>query len=130
MRKISVSLVALAAASSLVLSGCSSSDSDDAKKPKSKGATSESEILTSYNPQPASNLKQGGKLTLPIVEIPDQLNPLHGDGSLYTSKIGWFYQPQLSFNDPKGNITYNEDYLTDVKQETVGGNTQVTYTIN
>lgn len=59
MRKITVSLVALAAASSLVLTGCSSSDSDDAKKPKSKGATSESEVLTSYNPQPASNLKQG-----------------------------------------------------------------------
>ncbi|TRV74794.1 ABC transporter family substrate-binding protein [Streptomyces sp. 130] len=121
--------MALAAASSLVLSGCGS-DSDDSKAPKSKGATSEKEILTSYNPQPASNLKQGGKLTLPIVEIPDQLNPLNGDGSLYTGKIAWFYQPVLSFNDPKGNITFNKDYLTDVKQETVGGNTQVTYTIN
>lgn len=64
------------------------------------------------------------------MEIPDQLNTLNGDASLYTSKISWFYQPQLSFNDPKGNITYNEDFLTDVKQETVGGNTQVTYTIN
>lgn len=129
MRKISLSLVALAAASSLVLTGCSS-DSDNSKEPKSKGATSEKDVLTSYNPQPASNLKQGGKMTLPIVEIPDQLNPLNGDGSLYTSKIAWFYQPQLSFNDAKGNVTFNKDYLTDVKQETVGGNTQITYTIN
>lgn len=69
-------------------------------------------------------------MTLPIVEIPDQLNPLNGNGSLYTSKIAWFYQPQLSFNDPKGNITFNKDYLTDVKQTTAGGNTQVTYDIN
>lgn len=130
MRKISLSLVALAATTSLVLTGCSSSDSDDSSKEKSKGATSESEVLTSYNPQPASNLKEGGKLTLPIVEIPDQLNNFHGNASLYTSKIAWFYQPVLSFNDPKGNITYNKDYLTDVKQETVGGNTQVTYSIN
>ncbi|WP_328903745.1 ABC transporter family substrate-binding protein [Streptomyces sp. NBC_00441] len=129
MRKISLSLVVLAAASSLVLTGCSS-DSNDSKEPKSKGATAEKDVLTSYNPQPASTLKQGGKLTLPIVEIPDQLNPLNGDGSLYTGKLAWFYQPVLSFNDPKGNITYNQDYLTDVKQETVGGNTQVTYTIN
>ncbi|THA35213.1 ABC transporter family substrate-binding protein [Streptomyces sp. A1277] len=121
--------MALAAASSLVLTGCSS-DSDNSKEPKSKGATSEKDVLTSYNPQPASNLKQGGKMTLPIVEIPDQLNPMNGDGSLYTSKIAWFYQPQLSFNDAKGNVTFNKDYLTDVKQETVGGNTQVTYTIN
>ncbi|MFE7426470.1 ABC transporter family substrate-binding protein [Streptomyces sp. NPDC057545] len=130
MRRISLSGLAFAAAASLVLSGCGGGDTDNSGQEKSKGATSENEVLTSYNPQPASNLKQGGKLTLPIVEIPDQLNTLHGNASLYTSKIAWFYQPQLSFNDPKGNITYNEDYLTDVKQTTVGGNTQVTYDIN
>ena len=130
MRRIVLSGLALAATASLALSGCTSGGSDNSPKEKSKGATSESEVLTSYNPQPASNLQQGGKMTLPIVEIPDQLNPLHGDGSLYTSKIAWFYQPQLSFNDPKGNITYNQDYLTDVKQATVDGNTQVTYDIN
>lgn len=55
---------------------------------------------------------------------------MQGNASLYTAKLAWFYTPQLSFNDPKGNITYNEDYLTDVKQATVGGNTQVTYDIN
>lgn len=60
MRKISLSLVALAAASSLVLSGCSS-DSGDSGQKKSKGATSEKDVLTSYNPQPASNLKQGAR---------------------------------------------------------------------
>ncbi|MYV48163.1 ABC transporter family substrate-binding protein [Streptomyces sp. SID2888] len=122
--------MAFAAAASLVLCGCSGGDTGDSGQKKSKGATSESEVLTSYNPQPASNLKQGGKLTLPIVEIPDQLNPQQGNASLYTSKIAWFYQPQLSFNDPKGNVTYNEDYLTDVKETTVDGKTQVTYDIN
>ncbi|MEU3654234.1 ABC transporter family substrate-binding protein [Streptomyces sp. NPDC032161] len=130
MRRTTLSGLAFAAAASLVLSGCGGGDTDNSGQEKSKGATSENEVLTSYNPQPASNLKQGGKLTLPIVEIPDQLNTLHGNASLYTSKIAWFYQPQLSFNDPKGNVTYNEDYLTDVKQTTVDGNTQVTYDIN
>ena len=130
MRRITLSGLAFAAAASLVLTGCGGGGTDDSGQEKSKGATSENEVLTSYNPQPASNLKQGGKLTLPIVEIPDQLNPLHGDASLYSSKIAWFYQPQLSFNDPKGNVTFNEDYLTDVKQTTVDGNTQVTYDIN
>ncbi|MCX4793431.1 ABC transporter family substrate-binding protein [Streptomyces sp. NBC_01242] len=130
MRKTTLGGLAFAAAASLVLSGCSGGDTDNSGQEKSKGATSENEVLTSYNPQPASNLQQGGKLTLPIVEIPDQLNHLQGNASLYTSKIVWFYQPQLSFNDPKGNVTYNEDYLTDVKQTTVDGKTQVTYDIN
>ncbi|MCX3058201.1 ABC transporter family substrate-binding protein [Streptomyces beihaiensis] len=122
--------MALAAAASLVLSGCSGGNTDNSGKKKTKGATSEAQVLTAYNPQPASNLKQGGKMTLPIVEIPDQLNGLQGNASLYTSKIDWFYQPQLSFNDPKGNITFNKDYLTDVKMTTVAGKTQVTYDIN
>ncbi|WP_431952043.1 ABC transporter family substrate-binding protein [Actinacidiphila sp. bgisy167] len=122
--------MALAATASLVLSGCTSGSTESEPKEKTKGATSAGEVLTSYNPQPASNLQQGGKMTLPIVSIPDQLNPLHGDGSLYTSKIAWFYQPQLSFNDPKGNVTFNKDYLADVKQATVDGKTQVTYDIN
>jgi peptide/nickel transport system substrate-binding protein len=130
MRRIALSGLAFAATASLVLSGCSGGDTDNSGQKQSKGATSENEVLTSYNPQPASNLRQGGKMTLPIVEIPDQLNPLNGNGSVYTSKIAWFYQPQLSFNDPKGNITYNKDYLTDVKQTTVDGKTQVTYDIN
>jgi peptide/nickel transport system substrate-binding protein len=130
MRKIALSGLAFAAAASLALTGCSGGDTGKSGQKDAKGATSESEVLTSYNPQPASNLQQGGKMTLPIVEIPDQLNPLNGNGSLYTSKIAWFYQPQLSFNDPKGNVTYNKDYLTDVKQTTVGGKTQVTYDIN
>ncbi|MBP0456748.1 ABC transporter family substrate-binding protein [Streptomyces bomunensis] len=122
--------MAFAATASLVLTGCGGGGNDNSGQKTSKGATSENQVLTSYNPQPASNLKQGGKLTLPIVDIPDQLNQLNGNGSLYTFNIAWFYQPQLSFNDPKGNVTFNKDYLTDVKETTVGGNTQVTYDIN
>ncbi|MGX9921095.1 ABC transporter family substrate-binding protein [Streptomyces sp. NPDC002248] len=132
MRKLVLSAVAFAATASLVLSGCGGGGDSDSKsgEKQQKNATTEAEVLTSYNPQPASNLQQGGKMTLPIVEIPDQLNSFHGNASLYTSKIAWFYQPQLSFNDPKGNITFNKDYLTDVKQTTVDGKTQVTYDIN
>ncbi|WP_030901164.1 ABC transporter family substrate-binding protein [Streptomyces sp. NRRL F-5126] len=130
MRRIALSGLAFAAAASLVLTGCGGGGNDNSGQKTSKGATSQNQVLTSYNPQPASNLKQGGKLTLPIVSIPDQLNPLNGNASLYTSRIDWFYQPQLSFNDPKGNVTFNKDFLTDVKETTVGGNTQVTYDIN
>ncbi|WP_419999050.1 ABC transporter family substrate-binding protein [Streptomyces boninensis] len=128
MKKYALSGVAFAAVASLVLSACGGGDDSDEKN--TRGAKSEKDVLTSYNPQPASNLKQGGKMTLPIVEIPDQLNPMQGNGSLYTSKIAWFYQPQLSYNDPKGKVTFNKDYLTSVKQKTVDGNTQVTYDFN
>ena len=69
-------------------------------------------------------------MTLPIVEIPDQLNGLQGDASLYSSRLDWFYTPNLSYNDPKGNVTFNKDFLTNVTQDTVDGNTQVTYDIN
>ncbi|WP_431037725.1 ABC transporter substrate-binding protein [Streptomyces sp. P6-2-1] len=131
MRKLVLSAVAFAATASLVLSGCGGdSDNKSDSKKDEKGATSEAQVLTSYNPQPASNIQQGGKLTLPVAEIPDQLNDLHGDTTVYGSRISWFYKPQLSYNDPKGNITYNKDYLTDVKQTVVDGKTQVTYDIN
>lgn len=59
MRRIALSGLAFAAAASLVLTGCSGGDTDNSGQKKSKGATSENEVLTSYNPQPASNLKQG-----------------------------------------------------------------------
>jgi glutathione transport system substrate-binding protein len=121
--------VVFAAVASLALAACGGGGSGSANK-EHKGATSAGQVLTSYNPQPASNIKQGGKVTLPIVDIPDQLNGLQGDASLYTGEINWFYMPNLSYNDPKGNVTFNKDFLTDVKQATVGGNTQITYDIN
>lgn len=122
--------VVFAAVTSLALASCSDgSDSDDAGKQR-KGATSESEVLTAYNPQPAKNIKQGGSVTLPITEIPDQLNNFQGNASLYTGKISWFYTPNMSYNDAKGNVTFNKDFLTDVEEATVDGNTQITYDIN
>jgi peptide/nickel transport system substrate-binding protein len=116
------------AVASLTLAACGGG-SDDAGKAH-KGATSKNEVLTAYNPQPADNIKQGGEVTLPIVEIPDQLNSYHGDSSLYGSRLAWFYMPNLSYNDPKGEVTFNKDFLTDAKQDTVDGNTQITYDIN
>lgn len=120
--------VAFAAVASLAITACGDGGSD--KPEERKGATSESEVLTAYNPQPAEKIKQGGSVTLPIVEIPDQLNDFHGDASLYSGKISWFYKPNLSYNDPKGNVTFNKAFLTDVEQVAVDGDTQVTYNIN
>jgi peptide/nickel transport system substrate-binding protein len=121
--------VVFTAVASLALAACGDGGSDKADK-EHHGATSKNEVLTAYNPQPASNIKQGGEVTLPIVEIPDQLNNMQGDASLYTGRLAWFYTPNLSYNDPKGNVTFNKDFLTNVKQDTVDGNTQITYDIN
>ena len=41
-----------------------------------------------------------------------------------------WYNPILITFTPDGQAVYNPDYLTDVKPETVDGNTRITYTIN
>ncbi|EST36984.1 hypothetical protein N566_15480 [Streptomycetaceae bacterium MP113-05] len=122
--------IAFATVASLAFTACGGDSDSEGSGKERKGATSESEVLTAYNPQSADKIKQGGKVTLPITEIPDQLNNLHGDGSLYTGQLTWFYTPNMSYNDPKGEVTFNKDFLTGVEQATVDGNTQVTYDIN
>jgi peptide/nickel transport system substrate-binding protein len=83
-----------------------------------------------YNPQPRENLQEGGELTLPITEIPTQLNPNHGDGSAYTTQLWTWYNPQTILMTPEGEAEANPNYLTDWTTEVVDGKTVVTYTIN
>jgi peptide/nickel transport system substrate-binding protein len=130
--------IALAAAAALTLAACgggggSSNNGGGGGGGNGNGGsapTKPNKVLTAYNPQSYDSLKQGGKVTMPISEIPTQLNPFQGDSDLYTSEVNWFYTPNLEYSDPAGNITFNPDYLTSVKQATVSGNTQVTYNIN
>jgi peptide/nickel transport system substrate-binding protein len=83
-----------------------------------------------YNPQPYENIKDGGTLTTSLPEISSQFNTFQTDGTAYTLTVWRWYNPILITFTADGDAVYNPDYLTDVKQETVDGNTRITYTIN
>jgi peptide/nickel transport system substrate-binding protein len=83
-----------------------------------------------YNPQPYDNIKDGGTLTTSLPEISPQFNSWQGDSTGYTQMVWAWYNPILVTFTADGQALVNPDYLTDVKQETVDGNTRVTYTIN
>jgi peptide/nickel transport system substrate-binding protein len=83
-----------------------------------------------YNPQPYENIKDGGTLTTSLPEISPQFNTFQTDGTAYTLTVWRWYNPTLITFTADGDAVYNPDYLTDVKQETVDGNTRITYTIN
>src|SRR3954451_14129936 len=83
-----------------------------------------------YNPQPYENIKDGGTLTTSLPEISPQFNTFQTDGTAYTLTVWHWYNPILITFTSDGDAVYNPDYLTDVKQETVDGNTRITYTIN
>jgi peptide/nickel transport system substrate-binding protein len=83
-----------------------------------------------YNPQPYDNLKDGGTLTTALIEISTQWNPFQGNATGYSLDVWNWYNPVLTTFSPDGKPAFNPDYLTDVKAETVNGNTRITYTIN
>ncbi|MGA9308848.1 MAG: ABC transporter family substrate-binding protein [Pseudonocardiaceae bacterium] len=85
---------------------------------------------TQYNPQPYDNLKDGGTLTTALIEISTQWNPFQGDTTLYSYALWNWYNPVLVTYSADGEPRFNPDYLTDVKADTVNGNTRITYTIN
>jgi peptide/nickel transport system substrate-binding protein len=85
---------------------------------------------TQYNPQPYDNISDGGTLTTALPEISPQFNTFQTDGTAYTLTVWRWYNPILVTFTADGDAVYNPDYLTDVKQETVNGNTTITYTIN
>ena len=83
-----------------------------------------------YNPQPYDNLKDGGTLTTALIEISTQWNPFQGNATGYSLDVWNWYNPILTTFSADGKPAFNPDYLTDVKAETVNGNTRITYTIN
>jgi peptide/nickel transport system substrate-binding protein len=83
-----------------------------------------------YNPQPYDNLKDGGTLTTAVGEISTQWNVFQGDATQYSLILWNWYNPVLTTFSADGKPAFNPDYLTDVKPETVNGNTRITYTIN
>ncbi|MGI8815373.1 MAG: ABC transporter family substrate-binding protein [Pseudonocardia sp.] len=85
---------------------------------------------TQYNPQPYENIKDGGTLTTSLPEVSPQFNIFQTDSTAYTLTLWRWYNPILINFTADGEAVYNPDYLTDVKPETVAGNTKITYTIN
>ena len=83
-----------------------------------------------HNPQPYENIRDGGTLTTALAEINPQFNLWQGDTTLDTRTVWNWYNPLLITFTADGDAVYNPDYLTDVRQETVDGNTRITYTIN
>ena len=127
------SAIAAVASAALILSGCSGGDSGSSGS-SGDGASAPGEELEvslegAYNEQDRESLAKGGELTLALTELSEQQNPFQADGTLYTNHVWQYYNPQITLFDGTGEFEPNNDYLTDVTEETVDGKTVVTYTI-
>lgn len=120
---------AIAAVAALALTACGGGGSGETNS----GETRDRDELAKaaqYNPQDYDNVKEGGTFTRAVGEIPDNLNALHADMGADTARLSEFYTPQLQTIAEDGTLTWNKDYITEAKDEVVGGNRVVTYTIN
>jgi peptide/nickel transport system substrate-binding protein len=115
---------------SLSLAACGGGDPSSESTAPQQTNTDSSQVPADYNPQERDNVQDGGTLTQSIVEVSSQWNTFNADGSAYTAKLWSWYNPQMVFYTPEGEWSPNPDYLTDVTDEVVDGNTVVTYTMN
>ena len=122
-----MSVVAVVAATSLMLSGCTS---DKKNVDYGPAATVEIKPNGDYNPLERDQIQDGGELTLPILEVPEQSNSLHGNAIVDGTTLWRWYNPQMTLADGDGTWHPNPAYLTNVKDEEVDGKTVVTYDIN
>ena len=122
-----MSVVAVVAATSLMLSGCTSNKKNVDSGP---AATVEIKPNGDYNPLERDQIKDGGELTLPILEVPEQSNSLHGNAIVDGTTLWRWYNPQMTLTDGDGTWHPNPAYLTNVNAEEVDGKTVVTYDIN
>ena len=122
-----MSVVAVVAATSLMLGGCTS---DKKNVDYGPAATVEIKPNGDYNPLERDQIKDGGELTLPILEVPEQSNSLHGNAIVDGTTLWRWYNPQMTLADGDGTWHPNPAYLTNVNAEEVDGKTVVTYDIN
>lgn len=119
-------LLAVSTVAALVLSGCSSGDTDV----PSAGGSAELGATADINPQDPSTLQQGGNLRLPLTGFPPNFNYLHVDGNL--GELGRMLRatlPRAFVIKPDGEMTVNSDYFTSVELTSTEPQV-VTYTIN
>lgn len=124
-----VTTVAILAAVSLAAcgggkssSGNSGDGSDNAKSTEVKA--------TDYLKVDHDGLKDGGELHLSLVELSEQGNPFHQDGTKYTSDLWYWYNPQMILFDDNAKAYPNPEFLESMKGEVKDGKTVVTYKIN
>ena len=121
-------IVAVVSSAALVLAGCSQSSQQEASSDSAGGV--EIKLSGDYNPLERDQIKDGGELTLPILEVPEQSNSLHGNAIVDGTTLWRWYNPQMTLADGDGTWHPNPAYLTNVNAEEVDGKTVVTYDIN
>lgn len=114
----------------LALAGCTGGGGNGDAPGDSGGGEATTIEGADYNPQPRENLQEGGELTLPITEIPAQMNANQADTSTYGTQLWTWYNPQVILMTPEGEAEANPNYLSEWTTESVDGKTVVTYTIN
>ena len=122
-----MSVIAVVAATGILLGGCTSDKKNANSGP---AATVEIKPTGDYNPLERDQIKDGGELTLPILEVPEQSNSLHGNAIVDGTTLWRWYNPQMTLADGDGTWHPNPAYLTNVKDEEANGKTVVTYDIN
>jgi peptide/nickel transport system substrate-binding protein len=118
--------LAVTAVLSLALIACGGSENRSGSGDTTQSLSQQAQ----FNPQPYENIRDGGTLTTSLPEITPQFNIWQGDMTLYTRTVWNWHNPLLITFTADGDAVFNPDYLTDVKQDAVDGNTRVTYTIN
>jgi len=124
-----LSVVAAGGALALTLAGCAGGGGNGGN---GGGEDTPKETITGadYNPQDRDALKEGGEVVFPITEITPQMNPNHGDGSVDTTTLWTWYNPQTILMTPEGEASANPNYLTGWEAEEKDGKTVLTFTIN
>ncbi|MGO1854938.1 MAG: ABC transporter family substrate-binding protein, partial [Microbacteriaceae bacterium] len=90
--------LAFSGALALALAGCAADTGDNGDNGDDTVETNAAD----YNPQPRENLQVGGEVRFPINEVPEQLNPFHGDGSADTARVAAWYMPQILLQEADG----------------------------
>lgn len=119
-------LLAVGAAVTLALTGCSSPDTSV----PSAGGKAEIGATADINPQDPATLQRGGNLRLALTGFPPNFNYLHVDGNL--GELGRMLRatlPRAFVIKPDGEMTVNSDYFTSVELTSTDPQI-VTYTIN
>ncbi|MGV0794785.1 ABC transporter family substrate-binding protein [Mycolicibacterium sp. XJ1819] len=110
----------------LTLSACSGSN----EEAPSAGGAAEVGTTNDVNPQPRSNLQEGGNLRVAINDFPPNFNSLHIDGN--TGDVASLMRPTMprAFRiAADGSASVNTDYFTNIELTSTDPQV-VTYTIN
>ncbi|MGH3991218.1 MAG: ABC transporter family substrate-binding protein, partial [Pseudonocardiaceae bacterium] len=119
--------IATAAALALGLTSCGNGNGGDGGV---VGADQVRVGVNDINPVPRDQLRDGGDLSWPLDQIPDNFNALHIDGTLLeNSEVMGALMPGAFIVQPDASVEVNEDYFTSI--ELTGQDPQqVTYTIS